>query len=666
VVRVTKYRGNMKRAYYSKKITDFINDSEEYILGHLSLNHTNFALEELQINAWISQIKILKKQLLGLDGYIYFEFAIPRMRKRVDNVLILGDTVFVIEFKVGENKFPRHAIDQVIDYATDLKNFHEGSHRVKLIPVLVSTNAKQEYNHKINILEMSSVIKVNEQNIKESILPFINYNATEIDVEKWEESSYKPTPTIVEAAQALYNGHNVNEITRSDSGAINLTNTTDTINKIVEKSKLLKRKSICFITGVPGAGKTLAGLNIANERMDADKNEHAVFLSGNGPLVQVLREALTRDEVEKSKKTENKLTKKQAAIKVNAFIQNIHHFRDEYLKDTKAPVEKVVVFDEAQRAWTNNKTSSFMKKKKGIENFNKSEPEFLIEVMDRHTDWCVIICLIGGGQEIHTGEAGLEEWIRALKLNYDNWALYFSDFIVKNKNYLKTKEMIEWVKINGKSDINLHLNISVRSFRSEKLSEFIYELLELNNHKAIKLFKKIKTDYPIVITRDLDKAKKWLMAISKGNERLGIISSSGARRLKPKGVDVKNKIDAPNWFLNNKEDIRSSYFLEDIATEFDIQGLEIDYSCIAWGANFYFDKTKGDWVYRSFKGTKWQKINKISDKEYLKNSYRVLLTRARQGFVIFIPNGECKDKTRLPEFYDSTFEYLKEIGITEL
>ena len=655
----------MKRAYYSNSIQNYLLGAESSILGELTANHSNRTLDELQISAWRKQITILKNQLEGFEGQIYFEFAIPRMGKRVDNIVIINDIVFVIEFKVGDGGYEKYAIEQVIDYTIDLKNFHEGSHHTKLIPVLVATNA-EDYTESIsNVICYNSVAKSNQHNLAVTLIAFINNNEEPIDIEYWGNSIYKPTPTIVEAAQALYKGHNVKEITRSDSGTIILSKTADCINSVIESSKYNSLKSICFVTGVPGAGKTLAGLNIAVERMKADEDEHAVFLSGNGPLVDVLREALTRDEVLTAKKKGENLTKKQAAIKANAFIQNIHHFRDEYLKDEfNAPIEKVVVFDEAQRAWTKHQVSSFMKRKKGVEDFDMSEPEFLIDVMNRHSEWCTIVCLIGGGQEINTGEAGLEEWINSLKNHFPDWNIHYSNSILNSDNYLKSEDSKNWLVENSLSESELHLSVSVRSFRSEKLSSFIHELLNIKTDNAKNIYSEIKELYPIVVTRNLDKAKEWLRKQAKGSERIGLISSSGARRLRPLGIDVKNEISAPNWFLNNSQDIRSSYFLEEVATEFDIQGLEIDWACVAWGGNFHMNNT--NWQYQNFKGTKWQNINKEIDKEYLKNTYRVLLTRARQGMVIFIPKSSEIDHTRPREFYDKTFEYLKDIGIKEI
>lgn len=657
----------MTRSYYSESISDFLNENSDNILGQLTRNH-NHSLEDLQRNAWISQINLLKSTLVNINkGYIHFEFAIPRMGKRADNIIILDDSIFVIEFKVGSLKYDSYAIEQVLDYSIDLKNFHEGSHHEKIFPILICTEA-DSINNNIEILQelLFKPLLTNKNNFIQNINNCLEYSQSKnIDQNIWSNSIYKPTPTIIEAAQALYKGHNVKEISRSDSGAINLSETTETINRIIENSKSKNSKSICFITGVPGAGKTLAGLNIANERMNIDENEHAVFLSGNGPLVDVLREALTRDEVSNAKEKGEKLTKKEAAIKSHAFIQNIHHFRDDALVSNNAPVEKVVVFDEAQRAWNEKQTSSFMKRKKGQDNFNSSEPNFLINVMNRHNNWCTIICLIGGGQEINTGEAGIEEWINSLKNNFNDWNIFYSNLIVEDKNYLNDHNLKQWLKVNAKEEEKLHLSVSVRSFRSEKLSEFIHSILDTNISKSKELFiTYLRDNYPIKVTRDFDIAKRWLTKQSIGSERSGVIASSGAYRLRPYGINVKSQIDAPIWFLNNKDDIRSSYFNEEIATEFDIQGLELDWTCVCWDGDFCLKDNK--WIHRKFKGTKWQNINKDANRNYLVNAYRVLLTRARQGMIIFIPKGSEDDKTRLPEFYDETFEYLKQIGIEEI
>ena len=653
----------MERYYYGNTIANFLNDIETSIIGELTIAH-NYELDELQKNAWAAQIRILKTQLYGLNGFIFFEFTIPRMGKRADNIIIVEDCVFVLEFKVGSSTFDKHAIDQVIDYAVDLKNFHEGSHHVKIIPILISSESLE---NKI-LLECyeDNVYKpllVGKSGIRDAITNSNTNDKSAINPYDWASSRYKPTPTIIEAAQALYEGHEVNEITRNDAEAINLSVTTDCLNRIIDNSKSNNTKSICFVTGVPGAGKTLAGLNIAIERKNIYEDEHAVFLSGNGPLVDVLREALTRDEVQRVKALGNKIKKDDSYRKASSFIQNIHHFRDDSLLTDKAPIEKVVVFDEAQRAWTVAKASDFMQKKKGVLDFNMSEPEFLISIMNRHEGACTIICLIGGGQEINTGEAGIEEWFRALQNSFSNWEIHYSNLIVKDDNYVKDAELSKWIQGKGISETNLHLGVSLRSFRSEKLSAFVKDVLDLKIENAKTILNSLNETYPIVITRNLDRAKEWLKTKARGTERFGLVASSGALRLRPFGLNVKSKIDAPYWFLNGKNDIRSSYFLEEIATEFDIQGLELDWVGVCLDGDLSFQNN--NWTYKNFTGTTWKNVNQEIDKNYLKNAYRVLLTRARQGMVLFIPNSNTEDVTRLSQYYDGTFEYLKSLGLEE-
>lgn len=650
----------MTRSYYSNTISDFLTDDSDKILGQLLRCH-DFAAENLQRNAWIKQIEILKHELTPFEnGQIYFEFSIPRMGKRVDNILIIDDFIFVVEFKVGDIEYQKYAIEQTVDYCLDLQNFHEGSHHEKIVPLLVSTEAPIfENNFEIN-QNLFEPLKGNKKNIAQIISEILLLsNEKKINPTQWEKSIYKPTPTIIEASQALYRGHSVLEISRSDAGAINLSKTTECINRIIEKSKITNSKSICFLTGVPGAGKTLAGLNIANERRKAYEDENAVFLSGNGPLVYVLREALVRDEVQQAKENGEKLTKKKSAQKANAFIQNIHHFRDDNLISKKAPDEKVVIFDEAQRAWSKEKATSFMKSK-GKE-FDMSEPEFLIDVMNRHENYCTIICLIGGGQEINTGEAGLSEWLIAIKNHFPNWDIYYSNLITADNDYLSNEIIKDWLIESGNLENELHLSVSIRSFRSEKISSFVREVIDGNTHQAKIIFKEINSLYPIRLTRDFKVAKEWLRKNKKGTERIGLVGSSGGRRLRPLGIDVKNEITAEDWFLNDATDVRSSNYLELVATEFDIQGLEIDYVCLAWDINFYYNN--GKWNYQSFEGTKWKSINSEIDKSYLRNAYRVLMTRARQGLIIFLPYGDNLDPTRPKELYDSTYKYLVECGI---
>jgi len=655
----------LSRAYYSKSIGGFIADSENLILGELAGKH-EFALEEQQRNAWLHQIRAAKNWLSAIDGHIAFEFSIPRMGKRIDCVIISGAVIFAIEFKIGATAFERHAIDQVMDYALDLKNFHEQSHQRIVVPILVCT-AAEEPAFALSLYDdrVAKPICTNGSSLVAIINQFSHATQdSEIDANAWLASVYKPTPTIIEAAQALYRGHSVEEISRSDAGAINLSRTAKAISDIIDVSKQKRQKSICFLTGVPGAGKTLAGLNLANSWHNMEDSEHAVFLSGNGPLVDVLREALARNEVAAAKENGLQLRKGLTLSKAKTFIQNIHHFRDDALASTVAPIERVVVFDEAQRAWSQKQTASFMKTKKGKIDFNQSEPEFLISVMDRHSDWATIICLIGGGQEINTGEAGLREWFESIKRAFPHWHVYVSPKL-NDQEYMPDGALYSPGELQTVTDReDLHLAVSIRSFRSEKLAAFIKTLLDCDMPQARALYAEIRNDYPLVITRDLLAAKQWLANRARGTERYGMVASSGAIRLKPFGINVKAPIDPKNWFLNDKSDIRSSCFLEDVATEFDIQGLEVDWTCVAWDADLRHDGD--DWTYKSFRGTAWQSVNDQDARVYLKNAYRVLLTRARQGMVIFVPEGEVTDASRQPEYYDQTYAYLRAVGIDVL
>ncbi len=648
------------RYYYGSSVREFISQDEDAIFGSLAKFHSH-DLEQLQKNAWLDQIAILKTAINPFhSGHIFFEFSIPRMGKRVDNIFILNNLIFVIEFKVGEKEYMKHAVDQVVDYALDLKNFHEGSHELKLIPVLVSTEAPEvDLRIETDSDGVFKPIRCNKSNLSQTLeLVTAKHADGWVDPLIWAESGYKPTPTIVEAAQALYKGHSVTEISRSDSGAKNLRETSNAIVEIIEDSKTKNRKSICFITGVPGSGKTLAGLHIANTTQSFEEEKHAVFLSGNGPLVSVLREALARDEVKRTR-----ITKKDAQRKANTFIKNVHHFRDEGLETENAPHEKIVIFDEAQRAWNKQKASYFMKVNKGNPNFDESEPEFLISVMDRHPNWAVIVCLIGGGQEINEGEAGLLEWFEALARKFTDWDIYISPNLTDSE-YMdvdKFSSTISPQRLQFKKE--LHLGTSVRSFRSEHLARFVKLVLDLDLEAAQDTFKILSKKYPIFLTRDLNNAKKWLKEKRRGTERIGLVASSKAQRLKPYAINVKDKIDAPNYFLDEDDDVRSSYFLEDVATEFDIQGLELDWVCVAWESNLSL--FEGDWHYREFRGDRWKNIEKEQNKAYLKNAYRVLLTRARQGMIIFVPPGDNDDHTREPIYYDSVYDYLKSIGIPE-
>ena len=655
----------MQRAYYTDSISNFHNRSDDEILGVLTASN-EFPLLQTQRDAWLKEIEILRTTLPAYEGSIYFEYSIPRMGRRIDVVLLIRSAIFVLEFKIEERNFPSYAIDQVYDYALDLKNFHETSHNHYIAPILIATRARRISTYSISPTphndKLLFPITSNGEALNEAIDAVLRFaDGPNIDIEKWESGRYQPTPNIIEAAMALYKGHSVNEISRSDASAINLSDTSDAISEIIRLSKNNSQKSICFVTGVPGSGKTLVGLNIATKHVDKENDLYSVFLSGNGPLVAILREALARDKVNHEKTSGHRVKKGDVLSNVKMFIQNVHNFRDECLIDAqKPPLEHVALFDEAQRAWNLEQTANFMKRKRGIPNFSMSEPEFLMSCLDRHADWAVIVCLVGGGQEINTGEAGISEWINALEHSFSNWHLYISPKLSDSE--YGTEEVLSSLKTHPNTTFKneLHLSVSLRSFRAENVSLLVKQLLDMKLTDAQYTLQSIEEKYPIAITRDLAKAKKWVKEMARGSERYGIVVSSQAERLKPHAIDVKSPVNPIHWFLDGKEDVRSSYYLEDVVTEFQVQGLELDWACVTWDADFRY--SKNGWDNWSFKGSKWQRIRKPELQNYQKNAYRVLLTRARQGMVIVVPAGDSEDHTRRKEYYDPTFEYLQEIG----
>ncbi|MBI5817949.1 MAG: DUF2075 domain-containing protein [Verrucomicrobia bacterium] len=653
----------MLRAWYGASIAEFLQSEPDAILGHLTAN-SDFAVVPTQRDTWIAQIQFLRERLSGLDGSLFLEFNIPRMGRRIDAVLVIGPVVFAIEFKVGESRFDRAAIEQVWDYALDLKNFHEASHAVPIVPILIATEVQQSASVELRMDDdrVYRPVMVNPERFREvldtALKKITGYG---IDASQWSRAPYHPTPTIVEAARSLYAQHSVEAIARFDAGAENLRITSRRIEELVDEARDAGRKVICFVTGVPGAGKTLVGLNIATRRREEGTPTHAVYLSGNGPLVAVLREALTRDEVARRQKQGEKVRKGKVRISVEAFIQNVHHFRDDALIDAGPPVEHVVIFDEAQRAWNLKQTASFMNQKKRRPGFSQSEPEFLISYMDRKKDWTVIVCLVGGGQEIYRGEAGIDAWLNAINASFPEWHMYISSRLTDSE-YAAGKAL-ERVRHRPHTHLDdcLHLAVSMRSFRAENVSTFVKALLDCEKEHARQLFTKLASRYPIAITRDLNLAKQWVRKHARGSERFGMVASSKAQRLKPHAIDIRVDVDPIHWFLNDRDDTRSSYYLEDAATEFQVQGLELDWACVTWDGDLRF--TGSGWSHHDFRGDKWTNIFNLENRSYLRNAYRVLLTRARQGMVIFVPPGESSDRTRLPSYYDSTFNYLTEIGI---
>lgn len=698
----------INRFFYKSSLSDFLSDSIDTIFGKISRNDEGDSAKEQKF-AWSEEIEIMQEVLSPWKeeyGEILFEYSIPRLGKRIDVVVLLRGLVFVIEFKAGKQEYLQADMEQVIDYALDLKNFHLDSHHRTIVPILVATEANvftQQLRFSVYNDQIYNPLLTNSTSLQDLIASVVNNEHAQPsnanDFAQWAISRYSPTPTIIEAASALYQSHTVEDITRHEAAGAALEDTTQFVLDIIEKSKKQGEKSICFVTGVPGAGKTLVGLNVAIQQSlksegepDSDRNL-AVYLSGNGPLVKVLTAALAKDKQKREREKGNKCNITDAKREVSQFIQIIHRYRGNMLAKLKLPIENgkleidetksiahqkaghgevehVAIFDEAQRSWDLEHLAGWLARggsrggMKKVPDFPMSEAEFLIWSLDLRKDWAVIVCLVGGGQEINTGEAGIGEWIRAVNETFPDWKVYLSKHLT-DKEYAEGN--VAGLVAHNKNAIQvdqLHLAVSMRSFRAENLSNFVHYILDRDKEKAQELYKEFKGKYPLVLTRNIEKAKKWLESKARGSERYGIVVSSQAYRLKPLAIDVRLQPDVEHWFLADKMDVRSSLFLEDAATEFDIQGLELDWTCLVWDGDFRY--TPNGWDHNAFRGSRWNKIRQKEAKSYQLNAYRVLMTRARQGMIICVPEGNPDDHTRLPEFYDSTYEYLKEIGIEEI
>lgn len=709
----------MSRCLYNSSFKTFLNTDDNSIFGSLCDNYHGEALTTTR-EAWKSEITIMKSVLSDYadkNGEIIFEYDIPRLGKRVDVVLLLEGIVFCLEFKVGETKILEADVDQVLDYALDLKNFHKYSEDRIIAPILIATNYRNaSTNIQMSVYDDRIVnpLIAGKSGISILINKVLERFPNESSVNpNWIISPYAPTPTIIEAAKSLYENHSVEDITRHEADKVSTDRTISYILDVIQKSKKNQEKSICFVTGVPGAGKTLVGLDVAVKQTyqgqdEPVEEEQAVYLSGNGPLVAVLTEALAQDNYKKCKANGERKKITDSRREVSKSIQIIHRYRDNMLAKIKNPVENgvleidptkavkmansgfgevehVAIFDEAQRSWTHKRLADYLKRggtygnKLKVPNFPLSEAAFLIWSLDQREDWATIVCLVGGGQEINTGEAGISEWIKALNEQFPHWNVFISPKLT-DAEYAEGR-VNELLNDNSKVTYSedLHLSVSLRSYRAEKLSAFVHALLSFDANAAA-LYDEIKDKYPIVLTRDMTKARKWLHDKVRGTERTGVLVTKESARFKPLAIHVLPSGDenAVHWFLDDKTDVRSSNYLEDAATEIQVQGLELDYTCLLWDADMRCEN--GKWHFYRFNGqSKWteQTGNTESKQElqkYMLNAYRVLLTRARAGMVICIPRGNpnktvsgfWEDSTRLPEFYNGTYQYLKSLGIEEI
>ena len=709
--------------HVSYKISEFLGISKEEFTGKLRD-------ESKQTQTWDHEFDHLQKVLgeLNVKGRIIFEYGIPSLNFVIDVVLLIDGKIFVIEYKDGDssNYYALNDIKQCRNYALRLKYFHSTSNEKWIIPILVEMNAPLECfetgkNKEISVWKTN---KCNRDNLAKTIkqvidaLPFHGDNLWE---DSWEKGIYKATPTIIDAACKMWERQNVRGLDSGESDADTRLAAEDYVLKIVQQAKEKKRKSIVFVTGVPGAGKTLVGLGLSVRC----QNDGASMLSGNDPLVRVLSTALRRDldEQYKNGKLKDEIKEKydqakglpqkardkeKDSISVDAVIRTAYAYKQEIIsnrlnwedksytlrKGAETGSQHIIIFDEAQRAWTKDKMltpgQSGKKDWQDKENWPFSEPGLLLWDMNQR-EWGVFVCLVGGGQEINTGEAGIGEWMKVLATEpYKQWQVYLSDQLFAEEYQRRDSdnkslqdycnELLSQGRLCTDEERNkLHLTESQRSIRNKNVSDFINKLLSCEVEEARNLYKKILPTYKIYLTRNIQKAKKKLKEMKISGEypeiaRMGMLMSSEAARMRPLGYEIKKVRDylskTPNWFLDSPEYVCSSDYLEVALNEFFVQGLEIDYATVMWDADFRYNQNLNDWEYFCFDGKrKWSKKDEPHQdikRFYMKNAYRVLLTRARLGMVILVPEGSSTDPTRLPEFYDGTYEYLKSLGLKEI
>lgn len=734
----------------SYSIGEFLKKSASEIVGELND-------PDLQTLAWRNQINGLLNTLQGKTGRIIFEYSIPGLSKVCDVILLLNNKIFVLEYKNGAENYNRADREQTLGYALRLKYFHSESKDKEIIPILVATDAKNFLDpHKLTDDGVYHIVLSNAGSLKSIIESYDSTLAAITEHQdwhvEWEMGVFKATPSIIAAAKDIWNKQHVKGLiddgTNYKSTQIRL-EAENTVSKIIETAKREKRKALVFITGVPGAGKTLVGLKISV----AAQEHGASLLSGNGPLVEVLSTALRRNlnlqQQNLKDKYESKLenytgTKKDLdslkdKIAIDSIIRGVYGYKSEIIErlDYKIPLDydrskpfiykiktgakkcsqHVVIYDEAQRAWSVSKMRQPGRTKKDWQNgdWSFSEPALLLWDMDQ-LDWGVFICLVGGGQEINDGESGINEWLRTLsedhdKIHFEDWDVYMAsdlngkEYQLTDENNKSISDYIDSLRNSHpeliREDKTLHLTECQRSPLSAGLSSFINKLVE--GEAVREDYELIQDRYPIYLTRDINTARKFLrhrqeeltpLSFVSDNKfdkdiiRTGILMSSTGERLRPLGFDIKKVADyqhkTPAWFLDSKEEnIDSSDFLEVALSEFFVQGLEIDLSCVVWDADFRYDNDIRGWKFYKFNKRAWSEkkivpetgrsessIKKKTEtniktritQAYMRNAYRVLLTRARLGMIICVPEGSTDDDTRSPELYNPTFGYLKSLG----
>ena len=660
--------------FYKATVSTFLGESPERVLVKLSTAYAEYGYVRQftdQTLTWEHDVASLRSELAkcfhempaAADWGVMLEFTIPRKELRIDAVLLVGDSIVLLEAKTFDTG--RSSERQIEEYALLLHYFHKTSDQKRIVPIIVSASeqeadvmrlAQRELFPQLARYWIAPPVRTSWEQLHKALLFVQQSTGSQIGLDLWDQSEYFPVPSILEAATALRSGLSIREIAHSEASEHEIVAVRDAIQGYIDLARANSSHTICFLTGVPGSGKTLVGLSLAHSK----ENETSAvnFMSGNGPLVKVLQHLFTQES------RKSGASAAQAKVEAKTLIENVHVFARYYAEENQGkPSNQAIIFDEAQRAW--NRDQNFKKFKRDY-----SEPEMLLRIMERQDDWAVVIALVGGGQEINDGEAGLEEWGAALSsaTRTRRWGICASPEVIHGGASTAGHRLFanqENAHIVNTNDV-LHLRTSNRSLRAEKLAQWVNLVLEGDAESAKRI--NVTERFPIFLTRDLKIAKTKLHQEGIGTNRYGLVGSSGAARLRAEGLEPNSSFHADYkweyWYLGERTDVRSSYKCEVFATEFEIQGLELDWIGLCWGGDMVWSGQQ--WLARSLRPgpiTKWNPIRNAEKRVFRFNSYRVLLTRARQGMVLFIPAGDADDPTNIQTEFDRTADFLVRCGV---
>ncbi len=644
------------QAWWSGDVAELRANDPETIVQRLAVRlvETHHLNHDTQIRAWRQQIVVLRSALDGMPGSwrVLFEYPLLRLGRRIDTVVLTDCAILVLEFKVGATTISMLDRQQTEDYALDLFDFHAESRTHPVVPILVATQAKASavqwpllWHGVTPVFAASAAIL---GSLLQDIAARIPAPARPLDARAWEAAPYRPVPTIVEAATMLYNRHGVADIAAARADVGSLGRTTTAICHAIEAARIGLRHEVLFVTGIPGAGKTLCGLNTV---FGAETG--AAFLTGNLPLVFVMREALARDAHEQGRSI------RMARQETESAIQPLMGFLRDNIDRSEPPHEHVIVFDEAQRAWD----AAFGYRKFGR---TASEAALFLDIMLRHRNWAVIVALVGNGQEINTGEAGLAAWGEALA-ERPEWRVQAAPGALggvdpRQRLFVSAPETMQL-------DSALHLDVPVRSIRSAAAAPWVDAVLSGEATRAAAIAD-AAGGVPFLLTRSLPAMRAALRQLARGTRRAGLVCSAGARRLVADGLNPNfphlDDAIVANWFLRRWPDVRASDALEVPATQFACQGLELDHVGLCWGNDLIRRDRSTRWIVRAFAGSRWQEPRGEAAIAYQINTYRVLLTRARYETVIWVPEGDPDDATRAPVEFDAIARFLIECGASPL